>query len=76
MNNERRKEIEHLRDRILEVKADIEILQEAEQDYLDNMPESIQAGEKGSRAEEVICTLEFANEYLDNALESLEEAAQ
>lgn len=39
-----------------------------EQDYFDNMPESIQAGDKGERAQEAVNALDEAV----NALEGIE----
>jgi hypothetical protein len=43
----------------------IEIARE-EREYFDNMPEAIQAGEKGSAAEEAASSLESAFDFLDS----------
>lgn len=86
MNNNRRKEIAALDERLQAVVAelealigDIENVRDEEQDYFDNMPESIQAGERGDRASEVVAALDDAiNELegidLDGVISYLDEA--
>jgi hypothetical protein len=56
---------------ISDAKAAAESIRDDEQDYLDNMPESLQSGEKGSAAQDVIAVMEEAV----MALESAEEEA-
>lgn len=65
MNNDRRKQIEAAKARlaeameiISEVRGDLETIRDDEQDYFDNMPESLQGGEKGERAEAAVSALE------------------
>lgn len=79
MNNERRKALGKLKEQIsdLRVKLDelignaadlhseLEGLKDEEQEYFDNMPESLQGGDKGQTAEEAIQNLETALEKLD-----------
>jgi hypothetical protein len=89
MNKTRRKEISKIISRISTLKIeleenlipDLESLRDEEQEYLDNMPEGIQAGEKGEKAEEAISEMDSAietlstfNEDIDNIFESLENA--
>jgi len=76
MNNERRKEIQKLIDRCIDLKNDVELIRDEEQEYFDNMPESIQAGDKGERAQTAVDALEAAigsaedlENYLTEALE-------
>lgn len=76
MNNERRKEIKKLIDRCIELKNDVELIRDEEQEYFDNMPESIQGGDKGERAQTAVDALEAAigmaediENYLQEALE-------
>lgn len=69
MNNERRKQIAALLDRIESVCSEVEELQSEEQDYYDCMPESIQGGEKGENAQAAI-------DALDSAVQSLREAVE
>lgn len=61
MNNNRRKQIEAVRQRIAEmletaeaIRTDLEEIRDAEQDYRDNMPESLADGEKGQAADAAI----------------------
>lgn len=74
MNNDRRKQIEQVRNDLDGLKADVESLRDEEQDYYDNMPESFQGGEKGDAASDAIANLEAAYDALDEALNALEEA--
>lgn len=71
MNAARRKEIQKAADLISEAYAKaqeaLEVLQNAkddEQEYFDNMPEVLQASEKGQRAEEAVSCMEEAIEML------------
>ncbi len=50
MNNQRRKAIEELVERIDDIKSAIEEVAWEEQEYFDVMPESFQSGEKGEVA--------------------------
>lgn len=68
MNAARRKKIADLHERLTGLLAEIEEVRDEEQDCFDNMPESFQAGEKGSAAEEAIG-------YLEDACNSTKEAA-
>ncbi|WP_282347967.1 hypothetical protein [Pseudomonas sp. PS01301] len=71
MNNERRKQIAALLDRIESVCSEVEDLQSEEQDYYDNMPESFQGGEKGENAQAAIDALDSAAQSLREAVEFL-----
>jgi len=46
-----------------------ETVRDEEQEYFDNMPESIQSGEKGQAAEELISRLEEAIELITSVTE-------
>lgn len=83
MNNNRRKAIAELWNRIETIidtsKADLEsikdeliALKEDEQEYLDNMPESLRDGERAEIAEAAIENLESAEQSLDASLSELE----
>lgn len=72
MNKDRRKAIGALIDaaqaiagQITDLKDQIEAIRDEEQDYFDNMPESLQGGEKGEAAEAAISALETAVDALD-----------
>jgi hypothetical protein len=54
------------------LKGNIEDFQSEEQDYYDNMPESLQGGEKGSAAEAAVEALGSAVEKIDELLSIFE----
>lgn len=74
MNNERRKRLDEIKERICsimnELTGDIEdqlqSICDEEQAYYDNMPESIQNGERGERAQQVIDSLDEAISDLES----------
>ena len=74
MNKERRKQIESALEKIQDGRDAIESLKDEEQDYYDNMPESLQGGEKGEVAQSAIDALDNALSQLDEAIDSINEA--
>jgi len=74
MNNARRKQIEGIRAEMESASTRLEDIMAEEQDYLDNMPESLQGGEKGATAEEAIDNLQSAIDSLDETTAALMEA--
>jgi hypothetical protein len=88
MNNQRRKAIGSIQDRLEDLKLtieslreDLEAIRDEEQEYFDNMPESFQQADRGQRAEEVIGFLDDAVSDLDgldleNISQQLEQAAE
>lgn len=76
MNKARRKSIEEITNKIYELKEKIEMLQDEEQEYFDNMPENLQGSERGEIAENAIGSFGEAIDYLENAIESLDTAAE
>lgn len=76
MNNTRRKAIQKIYDRLEELMQDIEALQEEEQEAYDNLPESLQDGERGHAMQEAADNLEYAANSVQEALDYLEEAMQ
>lgn len=84
MNRERRAKIDAViktlntfRDAFTEIEGpdnltdDIEAIREEEQEYFDNMPESMQGGEKGTDAEETIEQLQCAEDDLTALIDKL-----
>ena len=65
MNKERRKELEAIDALIAAAKERLEMVRDAEQEAFDNLPESLQNGERGQAMAEAI-------ENLDNTISSLE----
>lgn len=76
MNNARRKEIEKITADLEAIKERIEALQEEEQDAFDNLPESIQYGERGDKMQSAIDNLESAADYIQDCLDNLCEASE
>lgn len=73
MNKQRRKAIRNIQDeltqlfsRIEDIKAELETVRDEEQEAYDNMPESLQNGEKGEAAQNAISQLESAIEAFSN----------
>lgn len=73
MNNDRRKEIGKIKDRLEEaaaaledIKSDVESLRDEEQEYFDNMPESFHNADKGQVAQDAITELDNAISAIDD----------
>lgn len=73
MNKERRKRLEDLMGQLSTIKDEIEELRDAEQDAFDNMPESLQAGERGEQMEGNAEILDDVADLLAQIDESLNE---
>ena len=71
MNNARRKEINTLIAELEDLKSRLESVLEEEQEYLDNMPESFQGGEKGEKAQSAIFLVNYPFTYYSFKLFSL-----
>jgi len=74
MNNDRRKEIDRIKERISSLIADLSDIKDSigavrdeEQDALDNLPESMQEGERGEKAQAAIDALEEALSGMEDA---------
>ena len=76
MNNARRKEIEKITADSDAIKERIEALQEEEQDAFDNLPESIQYGERGDKMQSAIDNLEYPADNIQDCLDNLSEASE
>ena len=76
MNNARRKQIEKLTAQIEEIKETIESLRDEEQDTFDNLPESLQGGERGEKMESAIDALDYAADDLQECLDHLSDATE
>jgi hypothetical protein len=76
MNKARRISITKIADSLQALKSDVESIQSEEQDAYDNLPESIQDGERGDRMQEAIGNLDDALTLIDEAVTSLMQAAE
>lgn len=76
MNNDRRKRIEAVCSILEDARAELEALAEEEQEAHDNLPESIQSGEKGEAMDEAVSKLEDAASAVEDITMSLGEFAE
>ena len=58
MNKVRRKAIEKIADRLIELEMEFETLYDEESDYLDNIPENLQSGERYEMVEDTVFQME------------------
>lgn len=73
MNNNRRKRLEHIKERIeslmseltCDLKEELELILSEEQDCYDNMPESLQNGERGEASQQAIDGIQQAIDELE-----------
>ena len=73
MNKQRRKDIQRAYDLIVEAKDVIDTCLEEEQECYDNLPEGIQASERGEEMENNVGQLQECSDNLDYATDALEE---
>jgi ElaB/YqjD/DUF883 family membrane-anchored ribosome-binding protein len=57
MNGTRRKQIEEIKAKIEALRDDVDSVMQEEQDAFDNMPECLQASDRGEKAQEAIDAL-------------------
>ena len=76
MNKARRKRIQELKDKLLDILTEIEGIKDDEQEAYDSLPESFQDGDKGSKMSEAVDNLDSAYSSLEEVGEYLEEAMQ
>lgn len=72
MNKPRRERISAIINKLGELSEELETIKDEEQDYYDNMPESLQGGEKGEAAQSAIDALENAKSEIEQATTNLE----
>lgn len=76
MNNTRRKSFRELIEKTEGIKQEIEEIKTEEEEYYNNMPSSVQDGEKGDRAQTVIEYLDEAMTAAGDVIENLTSAAE
>lgn len=76
MNNDRRKTINSLISQLEEVLEAIDEVMGQEQEAFDNMPEGLQQGDAGVKAEEAIGNLDNAKCDVENVISALGDAAE
>jgi hypothetical protein len=71
MNKQRKALIENLADQLSIIKGGLEDIHSEEEEYFDNMPESIQGGEKGETAQSNVDMLDEAIQSIESAIDNL-----
>lgn len=71
MNKDRRNKLVDLSMRLTAIKAELEEVKDGEQEALDNMPESLQDGERGQKMAGNVEIMDDVIDYLDQSDESL-----
>jgi len=74
MNNTRRKSLTDIKTHLEDIKGEIDVLMEEEEEYLENMPEPFQEAERGQTAQSAIDNLENASSSIDEVTEYIDEA--
>lgn len=72
MNRSRRKNLQSILDKLEDLKSDLELIQEEEDEYRDNIPENMQESERYEKADEACANLETAISDLEEVMESIE----
>lgn len=73
MNNERRKQLRKLIEKIESLKDELETIESDEQEYFDAMPENLQGSINGMNSEEAIDKMADAIICVEEAIEIIEE---
>lgn len=76
MNNQRRKRIENLIKILEDLQPEIDSVAEEERDAFDNLPESLQQADRGSRMEEVADALEEVSSDIEDMIATLYESLE
>ena len=76
MNKARRKALDEVISKIEEAKELLENLQAEEEEYRDNMPESLQGSERYEEADAAVDNMSSAVDALDEAISSIESAQE
>lgn len=76
MNRNRRKQLEKALGQAEELKETLENLMDEEQEAHDNLPESIQYGERGDAMQGIVDALDCAVSSLDDAIDNINEALE
>jgi len=77
LNKERRKVLQDIADKAIDLAGELECVRDEECEYRDNIPENLQTSERYEKAESAIYSIEEAIEELtrasDNILEAIEQ---
>ncbi|MFH1628246.1 MAG: hypothetical protein ABIE47_05920 [Pseudomonadota bacterium] len=76
MNKARRTKIDELSVKLEDIRAEIEMLHDAEEEAFNNLPEGIQSSERGELMDSAISSLEQAHSAIEEAMDALMVAAE
>ena len=76
MNRPRRAQLAAISTRLDTLKYDLESVRDDEQSAFNEMPESLQGGERGQKCEDAVSYLEDAINSLEEILSSIESASE
>lgn len=76
MNAKQREELSQIRSELEELSGRVSSIRDDEQDKLDNMPENMKSGDKGSSLENAVSQLDEAVSSLEDVMGNLEAAAE
>jgi hypothetical protein len=76
MNAARRKQLDIILAVIEQAKCDLDLVNDAEQEAFGSMPESIQTGAAGEKAQTAIEAIDEAMNWLDEAIADIETAKE
>lgn len=71
MNKARRKKIEEISDKLMELQADLQWVAEEEEEARDNMPESMEGSDRYTESEEASQAMEDADGAIQEAIDYL-----
>ncbi len=74
MNKQRKKKLEQLQARLVDLTQELQAMADEEQEYFDNIPEPLQMSDRAMMAEEAIEAMNNALEELGNVSSSLSDA--
>ena len=76
MNNDRRKRIETAQTMLRDAQAIIEEVAAEEHDAYDNLPEGLQAAERGERMDQIASSLDDVVNSIEDAFDTLNDCAE
>jgi hypothetical protein len=76
MNKDQRIKLENLVSKLQDIQEEVTNIKDEEQEKYDNLPEGLQASEKGEALESAIGNLEEAEANIDEVINGLESAME
>lgn len=76
MNKVRRKQLEEVMLRLVNLRDELESIMQDEEEYRDNIPENLQSSEKYEKADDACSYLQTAIDAFDEIAENIESACE